>query len=191
MKYLQWILIFPIGLLIEVFCLVTNPIACIFVTTKERTDKVKRFNKQVVTMPRDYLFGWFYLWQTHDNAVDEGWYGLYDIGLLKGKTQEDYNKSKLIRWYARVWWLTRNTAYGFHYVLFSKPKEPVLYIKTRGDESKGFWYEFKLFKSSFQLKANIPIYGKRHLSINIGWKEHTFMPRKIYANRIIGFRNYK
>lgn len=171
------------ALAIEVFCWLTNPIACLFTRRDSRYDYVKRLGIHAV-LERDYLRQPFYLWQTHDNAVDEGWYGLYDIPFLASKTQSDYDNSWLIRYWCRVWWLSRNTAYGFHYKLFSKPREDAYFIFERS------WIELRLFKSSFQLEAQIPLGFGRFNSLNIGWKSHKLMERKLYANRLLGIRKY-
>lgn len=190
MNLILWLTLFVPALLVEILCWITNPIACLFTVSRERTDVVKRFNKQVITMQRDYLIPFFYLWQTHDNAVDEGWYGLYEIPFLKNKTQSDYARSWLIQYWCRVWWLSRNTAYGWHYKYFSRPKEDAYKVFTYGVEDQGFWYSLQLRKSSFQLEAQIPLSSKRFYSLNIGWKAHKEMEKLLYANRFIGIRRY-
>lgn len=190
MKYFLWLIYFIPALLVEIFCWLTNPIACLFVEKKYRLDFVKRRGKKVL-MKRDYLIPFFYLWQTHDNAVDEGWYGAYEIPFLTNKTQSNYDGSALIRYWCRLWWLARNTAYGWHYLLFSRQKEINPKVKTLGKEGKGFWYQLKIYPSSFQFEAHIPIkFTLRYISMNIGWKAHKEMSRLLYANRIIGLRKY-
>jgi len=184
-----WLLLFIPALLIEGFCFVTNPIACLFTRRYTRYDYVKRLGIHAV-LERDYLKQPFYLWQTHDNAVDEGWYGKYAIPFLADKTQSDYNNSWLIRYWCRVWWLSRNTAYGFHYELFSKPKEDAYYTYEKGIEGETAWFKLQMFKHSFQLEAHIPLGFGKHNSLNIGWKAHKQMDKKLYANRLIGIRNY-
>ncbi len=169
MHKLIWLICFIPALLVEIICWLTNPIACLFVVKRPRTDVVKRgFNKRTVTMQREYLWGILDLWSTHDNAVDEGWYGLYEIPFLANKAQSDYDKSRLIRYWCRVWWLSRNTAYGWTYLLFSLPV------------GKGW-----------QFKKDIPLWFGYYNSVNIGWKSHKGMPRLLYANRIIGLRKNK
>jgi hypothetical protein len=158
-----------------------------------RWDVVKRLDKQAVNMPRDYLIPLFYLWQTHDNAVDEWWYGLYNVDhwfkFAQNWTQRDYDNSWFVRYYCRLMWLWRNCAYGWHYALFSRPKEQSIAVYEKGTEGVGFWYQLSLFNSSFQLECHVP-FGARYLSINIGWKSHKTTGRLLYANRIIGFRKY-
>jgi hypothetical protein len=190
MNYPLWFVLFIPALLIEDFCWLTNPIACLFTRQDKRYDYVKRFKVHAL-LDRDYLRQPFYLWQTHDNAVDEGWYGLYEIPFLKDKTQSDYNSSWLIRYWCRLWWLSRNTAYGWHYVLFSKPKDLVpIAVHEYGKEGFGLWLCLTRHEHSFQFEAHIPLGFGKYNSINIGWKSHKQMPRRLYANRLIGIRSY-
>lgn len=184
-----WLLLFIPALFVEVFCWITNPIACLFTRRDTRYDYVKRLGIHAV-LERDYLRQPFYLWQTHDNAVDEGWYGKYDIPFLANTTQADYDNSWLIRYWCRLWWLSRNTAYGFHYAWFSAPREDVLSVTEHGIEDVTFWYKLQVFNRSFQLEAQIPLGFGRYNSLNIGWKSHKLMDRKLYANRLIGIRKY-
>lgn len=165
---IKWLCFFPLHLFVVFICWWSNPLACLFVTKRLRTDKVKRLNKETFTFDREYLYGIFYLWQTHDNAVDEGWWGLYNIPFLQNTTQEDYDNSKLIRYWCRVWWLSRNTAYGWTYKLFSVPQD-----------------------EGFQIKKDLPLFGKFYNSINIGWKSHKNIENKLYAGRILGIRKYE
>ncbi|MDP2153791.1 MAG: hypothetical protein Q8J66_09060 [Methylotenera sp.] len=192
MNVLIWLLYFIPALAIELVCYLLAPIVACFVTSRLRTDYVKRIGKQY-TMPRDYLITPLYWFQTHDNAVDEWWFGMYNVDhwfkFAREWTNRDHQRSPLIRYYCRVMWLWRNCAYGFHYALFSRPKELFGNVFTRGIEGDGFWYELKLYKYSFQFECHVPL-GARYLSINIGWKAHKTTERLLYANRIIGFRKY-
>lgn len=191
-----WLLYFIPALAVELICYATNWFVAFFVTTRQRTDVVKRLGKAVVTLPRDYLIAPFYLWQTHDNAVDEWWYGVYNVGhhfeFAREWTQEDYDNSMWIRYYCRVCWLYRNNAYGWLYKLFSRPKEKNPTVYEHGVEDEGFWYKLQVYPSSFQLEAQVPL-GPRYMSINMGWKAHRNIPRLLYANRIpfMSFRSYK
>jgi hypothetical protein len=193
MNFLWWVLYFVPALIVEIVCYLTAPIVALFVRTEMRWDVVKRLDKQAVNMPRDYLVPLFYLWQTHDNAVDEWWYGMYNTNhwfkFAQNWTQADYDKSRFIRYYCRVMWLWRNCAYGWHYYLFSRPKETAIIAYEYGSEKKGFWYLLRLYKESFQFECHIPLSG-RYYSINVGWKPHKQTSKLLYANRVIGFRKY-
>jgi len=191
----QWLLYFIPAILIELVCYILAPLVAFFVTTENRHDKVKRIGGGYITMKRDYIVRPLYWFQTHDNAVDEWWYGVYNIdhwfAFARNWTQSDYDNSRFIRYYCRVMWLWRNCAYGFHYALFSKPKELPNAVYERGIEGQGFWMLLQLFNSSWQFECHVPLrYIGRYISINIGWKSHKDMPLKLYANRIIGFRKY-
>jgi hypothetical protein len=190
---IRWTLYFIPALVVELICYATTPLVALFVRREPRLDVVKRLNKQSVLLDRDYLTTPFYLWQTHDNAVDEWWYGMYNTDhwfkFAQNWTQRDYDNSAFVRYYCRVMWLWRNCAYGWHYSLFSRPKETEAKMYERGNEDAGFWYKLSVFKSSFQLECHIPL-GPRYLSVNIGWKPHKTTDRLLYANRIIGFRRH-
>lgn len=191
----RWFLYFIPALVIELLCYILAPIVALFITTRPRTDVVKRLDKKIVTMPRDYLIAPLYWFQTHDNAVDEWWFGVYNTDhwfkFAREWTQADYTDKITVRYYCRLMWLWRNCAYGFHYALFSRAKESIAKTYSYGIESAGLWYQLQIFKSSFQLEAHIPLLGRRYYSLNIGWKSHKETEKLLYANRIIGFRKYK
>lgn len=188
-----WLIYFIPAIVIELLCYILAPLVACFVRTEPRHDVVKRHNKQFVTLPRDYLIKPLYWFQTHDNAVDEWWYGVYNkdhwFAFARNWTQADYDRSRFIRYYCRVMWLWRNCAYGFHYALFSRQKEVLGQVYTAGVEGNGFWCQLNVYPKSFQLQCHVPL-GARYLSINIGWKAHKTTQRLLYANRIIGFRKY-
>jgi hypothetical protein len=193
-----WLLMFIPALVVELLCYLLNPVAAILTTSDIRTDRVKRepWNNGTHTLDRDYLIKPLRWFQTHDNAVDEWWYGAFNKDsywkFLREATQEDYDNSWWIRYLCRVHWMYRNNAYGFLYNIFGKPVEEALSIKEYGNEKiKGIWYRLETYPSTFKLEFSLPIYGIRYLSVNIGWKAHKGFAKKLYANRIIGFRKYK
>lgn len=187
---LKWLALFLPALFIEVFCRYSNWFVCLFVRKEARTDRVKRLGNQQVSMMRDYLIKPFMLWQTHDNAVDEGWYGMYDAAPMRGKTQADYDNSWWLRYRCRLWWLNRNTAYGFHHKYFGADGANPIRVVEFGDETKHKWCSLTLFEQAFQLEWQHP-FKRRYITINIGWKAHKGFNRLMYANRLIGFRKYK
>lgn len=190
---MRWFFYFIPALIVEVICWWLTPIVCLFVVKRMRTDVVKRdYNKAVVTLEREYLPDWLSLFGTPDNAVDESWWGAYEF--FWNATSEQYFGSWWVRYYYRCQWLFRNTAYGWHYFLFSLPEDEVLSVKSHGVKGKGFWYEYTQRKSSWQLEAHLPTpFTKRYSSVNIGWKGHKGDDLKLvmYANRVIGLRKYK
>ena len=75
--FFTWLLYLIPALAIEIFCFFTAPLVACFIVTEPRRDVVKRQDKKIVNMDRDYLHPRLRYWQTHDNAVDEWWYGVY------------------------------------------------------------------------------------------------------------------
>lgn len=195
---LRWLVYFIPSLVIEIMCYLLAPFVSLFIRTEARTDRVKREGNLTLTMMRDYLAQPLMWFQTHDNAVDEWWYGAFNtehwFEFARLATQDDYNNKAWFRWYCRVMWLWRNCGYGFLYNLLGRDlgtHPHIKYVRVHGIKHQGFWYEYTVRLNSFQLEAQIPLYGLRHITINIGWKEHDGFPRALYANRIIGFRKYK
>lgn len=158
-KYLRWVLLFSPAFAVELFCYATNWIACIFTRWELRTDRVKILDNKQVSMLREYPLKWLNLYNTHDNAIDEWWYGAYNTDShfkwLREATQDDYNNSWLLRYVCRLHWLYRNNAYGFLYAWFSRPVEPMIKQYQSGIEGRGFWYNLEIFKNSFMLEAHI------------------------------------
>jgi len=193
MFMLLWVLYFIPVLLISFVGYMFAPIFGMFITSSERADRVKQIDNGQHTLVRDYLVKCFYWFQTHDNAVDEYWYGAFNrdsvLAYFRNATQAQYDSSRIFRWACRVMWLWRNCAYGFQYHIFSRPLDELLSVYQRGDEDQGFWIELINRRSSFQLKANIPTPWFWYFSINIGWKTHTGFPLCMYAGRIIGTRS--
>lgn len=194
----KWVLLFVPAIIVELICYVLNPFVAILTRKELRTDKSKRLGG-VVTIERDYLVRPLMYFQSHDNAVDEWWYDLYNedsfFKSLREATQEQYDNSWWLRYVCRVMWLYRNNAYGFLFYWFSTPVEALESEKIVGTEDNGnFWMHYQAFKRSFKLEAQLPIlFTKRYLSVNIGWKEHRSapLPQKMYANRFIGVRKYE
>ena len=193
-----WILYFIPALLVELMCYVLSPLVALFTIRELRTDRVKRapWNNKTFTFDRDYIIKPLRWFQTHDNAVDEWWFGAFNadhhFAFARNATNDFYDNTAWFRWYCRVVWMWRNNAYGFLYNIFGRPVDALIDIHEHGVEDSGkLWWLLQVYQSSFQFEAQVPLYGVRHLSINIGWKSHKGFPRMLYANRIIGFRKYK
>lgn len=187
---LRWLITFPVMFVLFFVGRALSPFACLFITHVLFTDKVKRFGKLEVTMPRERLVWWLRWFDTHDNASDEYWYGMYDdwiLNLLK-VNQEMYDNSKVIRYYCRVMWLQRNNLYTFNEKFFSKPLEDDLGVIEFGDEDTPSWTRLTMRKDSFQYEAHRSLWFGYWSSINIGWKKHKGQPRMIYAGRIFGLK---
>ena len=192
MMYLLWLLYFLPNLAIEVMCMVLAPLVACFITKAERTDRVKRLGNGQVTLMREYLIRPLYWFQTHDNAVDEYWWGTFYktsmIPYVRNASQADYDSSAWLRYLCRVLWLWRNCAYGFSYNLFGRDLIGEEVVTETGNEKSGKWQRFTLRTNSWQLKAHYPIGFGLQLDVNIGWKVHKGFPRAMYADRIISFR---
>lgn len=190
-----WLVFLIPSLLIELMCYILAPVVALFTRTKPRTDTVKRLDRQVLTLPRDYLIKPLMWFQTQDNAVDEWWYGAYNedhwFKFAREATQTDYDSKAWFRWYCRVMWLWRNCGYGFLYNLLGRDIEGGEAKREHGIKDRGLWWLLTTRSNSFQWEAQVPLYGERHISINVGWKTHKGFPRALYANRFIGFRKYK
>lgn len=186
---IRWLIYLPFALIIQFFAMAFTPLACLFVTKRERTDYVKRLGT-TVTMQREYLMKYVYWFQPHDNPVDQLWYGLYDDWLINARkwSQDDYDRNPFIRYYCRVRWCWRNPAYGFHYALFSIDKEemPWRTFEDGAEDQRGGWLKLDVYQHYFQFQLQIPDRKDPSLyrSINIGWKSHKAMPKTLYANRI-------
>ena len=190
MKYLDWLWRLPFVWLIKIIATIFAPLIGLCIAHQERTDRVKRLGNKQVTMQRTYLIKWLYWFQTHDNAVDEWWWGCFNessaLAYFRDATQAQYDKSAFLRYACRVMWLWRNVGYGFAYNVFGRKLDEELWIKERGVEKQGFWYKLTQRRSSFQLKMTIPTPWFWYLDINIGWKTHKGFPRAMYAGRLIG-----
>ena len=130
MNFLLWILYLPFVWLIKLIATIFAPVIALFITRAERTDRVKRLGNTQVTQQREYLINPLYWFQTHDNAVDEWWWGYFNessvLAYFREATQDKYEGSAFFRYACRVMRLWRNCAYGFSYNVFSKPLDDTL-----------------------------------------------------------------
>lgn len=163
-----WELLFIPLFIIGVVFRILSPIAVIFVKREAYTTTVKRLGRQVFTLQRDRLVWWLTWFDTDDNATDEYWYGMYP--LTKYFTQEQYDNSKVLRWFFRACWLQRNSAYTFNRKFFGLAKDSPL---------------------AWQYKAQKPLWFGYYNDINIGFKTHRNIDRLMYAGRVLGLRKYK
>lgn len=191
-----WVIMFIPSVVIELACMLLAPVVALpcFVVYEDRTDRVKRLENKTITLPREYLVWWLRWFQTHDNAVDEYWWGLFTkssiIPYVRNASDFDYPKDAFLRYLCRVLWLWRNCAYGFHYHLLSRKLDDTEFLSERGNKDAGYWHKVTVRHSSWQVKANIPIIKKLYVSLNFGWKKHDGFDWCMYANRIISFRMF-
>lgn len=130
------------------------PIACLFTRTELRTDTMKRKARAArvpeytqFTAMRTYLHKAFNWYQTHDNAMDEYWYGGYDDFINNRFTQDTYDKCWLLRYYNLVMWGWRNKAYNFRYLVLGVPQsldEPSVF--KDGDSTLYLWRDYFFYE---------------------------------------------
>lgn len=166
---LKWAIRLPLAILVILSAYFIVPIACLFTRTELRTDTMKRRARDLgfpeyhqFTAIRVYLhkaFNWF---QTHDNAMDEYWYGGYKDIINDRCTQKTYDKCALLRYYNRVRWGWRNAAYTFRYKVLGVPQsfdEPSVF--KDGDKVLYVWDDYFLYERD----------GKK-----TGWNSHRSAP---------------
>ena len=165
MKYLIWALLWLPMFVIGIVFRILSPIACLFIYQESYVGYVKRLGKTTPLIRDRLVWTWF---DTFDNPTDEYWYGCY--GDTAEKRQTDYNKNPVLRYWYRVLWLNRNSAYTFNYKFFGIAKGSPL---------------------AWQYQNYSAINEKYNWNINIGWKAHKGFDRLMYAGRIIGIRKTK
>ena len=201
----KWTWMFWPMMFVEIpLTLIVVPIASLFPRYEVRTDSMKRraYDKGLprytqFSEMREYLPKWANWFQTHDNAMDEYWYGMYDDFINNRFTQKTYDNSKLLRYYNRVRWGYRNKAYGASYTLFGAPKgnlEPDIF-ETGEEDSGKLWVRLEIHPYWFHYEAQIPTIDGEYRNVNIGWKANRSAPplkdgtyNVMYANRLAWFR---
>ena len=83
---------------------------------------------------REQLVWWLYWFQTFDNPLDEAYYGNYGLNEWVNRFRSDYATSGLSRWAFRVYWMWRNSVYGFARNLFGVECDAVEYIYKRAEK---------------------------------------------------------
>lgn len=161
-------------------------------TWETRTDRVKRIDNKQHTFEREYLVWWLRYFQSHDNACDEHYWGLFtDEGDLYHDVMYGYyNMSGLtlawIRYTFRVRWVWRNAGYGFLYnwlgVKYEK-KPKILRLKGKEDSGK-YWHQWEIYNGYFLFEAQIPDGKGSYRNPKIGWKHHRTFPKVMYALRL-------
>lgn len=197
-----WLCKLPFSLIVTLFSWVFSPLIAIGTVRKPRTDTVKRLNKQVVTLDRDYLLPVFRLFATFDNAADEWWYGMYNteywVKSVREWTQADYDGSWWIRYFCRLAWLIRNPAYGWGYYVFGvalSPYDVKREVLLGSEDSGKSWSVYTEFENTlchtftaFQYRAQWFYTSNRYIDINIGYKSHKGFNDLMYGNRFSPFR---
>ena len=200
----------------QLLCLVTNPIVVLFCDKYGNLPKI------------------FRLWQTYDNCLDVDW--MISEGVVPKVFRYDFNKhykyypesktndemipghviildddftlkEKVQRYFCRVLWLYRNSAYGFAYKLLGITYTGIHQYVLENDQTKGKQIFVSFLEDScgadryFSVKSTeywtCPIIEKRfRFGIYLGWKlsgnqEYTNDIRAMLAIRISPFLSVK
>ena len=160
MKYLRWLICFPLSIFLNLLTWVLSPILAlpIFVT---------------VIDGREWLIKPLRWFQTFDAPLDEGHFGGYFT------TTNPY--------LYRMYWLVRNPAYGFgHFLLGVEPtlnKPIVIGSVNKWDTGVDNW-EYSDWGNAFNLRAQWFFTTKWFIRINIGWKGHYGFTRLMLTSHI-------
>ncbi len=188
-----------LSLAVEVFGYFLAPIACIFVTTEPRRDRVKRLDKKTLTMSREYLIPFFRWLQTHDNAVDEWYWGMFAKEGSYGYdwTPQQYLSSWWKRYYSRVAWVWRNMAYTYQYETLGVVKEdkPYKTFEEGTDNKEGGYIRIEVYQHYFRYEYQKDLGNGTYKKYQFGHKHHRSAPiskttgkiNAMYANKIIDF----
>ena len=194
---LKFILFSVLGLASTILTWVFAPIIALFYFKELRIDTVKRFNKEVKAFDREYIWKYLNWFATHDNAVDEYFWGFYKGDwldkLLFGKivsdwSIEEYDSSPIKRWWVRVRWLWRNPAYKFsHDVLGFQCDE-----KCIESINKYKNFEITTWLNLDGSRAFLVVGGigfKPFNNLRFGWKPNKGFSKLMFADRIISLRD--
>ena len=171
-----WFLYMPVAIITYIICLVTNPIVILFCDENGE------------------LPGFLHLWQTWDDSTDS----LYFMTSVCPKFLDyDYhkhyecdtapvegNRTRLVsinkgvpftiweriqRYFCRLWWLTRNCAYGFAYYWLGKDIKGTNTRTVYKDEYTGFYINDET--DTWMLTSEQPIIkGVLRWEVYLGWK---------------------
>lgn len=171
-----WFLYAPVAVLTYILCLVTNPVVILFADENGE------------------LPGFLHLWQTWDDSCDSMYfmdnvcpkfldydyhrhYECMSVEIEGNRTRfisvfKGYPltlRERVQRYFCRLWWLTRNAAYGFAYEWLSKDIVGVNAEELYRDEYTGFYYEPE--SDAWMLTSEQPIIpGYLRWEVFLGWK---------------------
>lgn len=112
MRYFQWILLFPINIIFSILCIITSPIASLFVST-DRTHL-------------QFPFQWL-------NTIDN------DLGGDSGWKEEHLIGSDPYSYINRTRWLIRNGGNWVSYYLFGCRETPYRQSGYFYENMEGYW----------------------------------------------------
>lgn len=154
--------------------------------------------------PRAFLLKQIWWFQTHDNPLDEWWYGNYveDSWLKTTFSQTDYITKWYVNYKARLNWLCRNPAYGFQFFLLGYDFNNVKYIVKKDEDIKwktgvnntSYWITSnENDQYGFQFKTQWYFYKQHCLEIILGWDftKDEYIPKRMLKFRFSPFRKYE
>lgn len=199
-----WAIKVPVLFLLDIFTWVFSPLICLFVRKAEESD-ITGFPSMMPGVPREFLIGPLFKFQSFDAPLDEWWYNSnygVDSWIKTRYTQADYDVNWWIRYACRILWLCRNPAYGFGHGLGYEFSEITYYIVR---DNSDLWNSGRTHSSYFQvmngsgqvgwwLRGQWVFYKRRYLEYNFGYKLDADSPdnRKVVAIQFTPFkRNIK
>lgn len=187
--------LFVLELVISILAVLLSPVLALLARTADSNPYCS------APGPREYLPGWLQLFSTHDDGIDALWFkGLYDDRAPVGWPEKARAGSWWARYYLRVLWIVRNSAYGFaHYTLGF---ERVGAYSTKILAQRGAWDTATTNwlirvdtnaegKKAFQVQAQLYFTGTRYLRLNLGWKLTWAAERVQITTHINPFRKWK
>lgn len=191
----RWVIFAALELLLSAVAVLLSPVLALLYVTRDSHPYCS------ATGPREYLHGWLHLFSTHDDGIDAGWFGgHYDDRAPAGWPQKARDGSRLHRWLLRMWWIARNSGYGFalHWFGFDRSGGYTSkFLAQRGnwDTSTTNWLvrvdTNAAGTRAFQVRAQIYLTAVRYVRVNIGWKLDWAADRVQLATHINPLREWK
>lgn len=173
--YIKWFFLAIAELSVSLFTVLFSWLLALFYKEAES-------NKWCIAKgPRQYLIGPLQLFSTWDDGVDAGWYkGLYDDRVPSWSNPEKARQGNWLEQYKlRVWWLVRNSAYGFAHYFFGFKRGPnfttVIKKKVGVWDSGNTNYEYRIDttedgRQAWLFRGQFYYTKKMFVRVQLGWK---------------------
>lgn len=173
--YAVWLLFAPFMITLVLSSYILAPIIALPIFVRKEGNK-------------EYLVKYLYWFQTFDNPVNEGYLGNYGLHEWVNRFRPTYETSGFSRYMFRIYWMWRNSVYGFARNLFGVACTDVTYIYKRTEKdflairtNDNRWF------TPFQLRGRV--FGAY---VYIGWKltmkVNDGSPMKMYTIQINPFK---
>ena len=136
---------------------------------------------------REYLVRCLYWFQTFDNPLDEGYYGNYGLSEWVNQFRADYASSGLCKYMFRVYWLWRNSVYGFARHPFGVSCSGVSYVYYRAEKDFLAVSNDDSWFTPFQFRGHI-LGAYAYIGWKLTAKYKDDSPRKMFCIQINPFR---